>query len=528
MNSAIRLRGTGTTLGNRRTAHRNCRLERAVLILIVLCVAPAQSAWADPPDVLQSAGAVAADGLHVIGPPLTALRTKIADPHWLVAWLLKPAHLRHQPLMRNFHLTAAQAQTLAKYLYAGSPPAPGTVRWQGGDARIGATLFVTRGCRGCHAIAAAQTSSLPRVPHLAGIGVKVRGDWLFSWLKSPRSYNPDTAMPQLVLSDDDIRHLIAFLLSHREGAEVVAAAPRFTPRIAAAGALPLIERFDCAKCHLINGSQWVQPTTNWSLVPRACTNCHEPSSLPARLDSVTPGTAATDPALHDGRLLVAYYNCRGCHRIEDSGGAIADFLERKTFAPPALDGEGARVQTSWLVDFLQHPKNLRPWLQIRMPDYGLSDIEAAVLARYFAALAHVAPADESPESVSDDTAALGTRRFAHFKCVQCHPANADAPLPEGVDREDLSINLVLAKTRLRPSWVRNFLARPKAVVGTETRMPAVFYTTDGAPKVDEPQRDIEAITAYLLKMSEAGGVGLPREAPDPEPTTQIDWSTHPY
>src|SRR5262249_47090951 len=33
------------------------------------------------------------DGTHV-GPPLTALRTKLADPAWLVAWLLKPSALR--------------------------------------------------------------------------------------------------------------------------------------------------------------------------------------------------------------------------------------------------------------------------------------------------------------------------------------------------------------------------------------------------------------------------------------------------
>ncbi len=437
---------------------------------------------------------------------------------------LGPAHLRRHPLMRNFHLTAAQAQTLAKYLYTGSPPARGAVRWQGGDARTGEALFTTRGCRGCHAIDAAQTSALPRVPHLAGIGIKVRGDWLFNWLKSPRSYNPDTAMPQLVLSDGDIRHLVAFLRSHREGADAVAAAPRFNPRATANAAPELIERLDCAKCHLINGFQWVQPANGWSFVPRACTNCHEPSSAPPRSRTAAAGDDATDTVLHDGRLLVAYYNCRGCHRIESSGGAIADFLDRKTFAPPALDGEGARVQTSWLIGFLQHPKNLRPWLQIRMPDYGFSDTEAAVLAKYFAALAHVAPVDEPCEGPSDDSAALGRRRFAHFKCVQCHPATADAPLPEGVDPEDLSINLALAKTRLRPSWIRDFLARPKAVVGTETRMPSVFYTTDGVPKVDDPQHDVAAITAYLLQMTEAAGASLD-ETP---PTPSVDWSTQPY
>jgi cytochrome c2 len=497
------------------------RLTRAVLSLIVLTVAAPGRAQEALPERLETSGMVAADGLHVIGPPLTALRTKIADPNWLVAWLLRPAQLRRHARMRHFHVTTAQAQALAKFLYAGASPVRGPVRWQGGDARIGETLFVTRGCRGCHAIDATQAPAMPRVPHLAGIGIKVRGDWLFNWLKSPRAYNPDTAMPQLVLSDDDIRHLVAFLLSHREGAAVVAAAPRFNPRVAADAALPLIDRFDCAKCHLITGFQWVQPANDWSFVPHACTGCHEPASTPSR----SPVAADRDPtamALHDGRLLAAFYNCRGCHRIEGSGGTIAAFLERQTFAPPTLDGEGARVQTSWLVDFLQHPKSLRPWLQIRMPDFGLSETEATVLAKYFAALAHVVPADETLNRAADEIAAFGQRRFAHFKCRQCHPARTAARLPAGVDPEDLSIDLALAKTRLRPSWIRDFLARPKAVVGTETRMPTVFYTTDGVPKVDDPEHDIAAITTYLQQLTDAAVID------HSQPPPPIDWSSAPY
>jgi cytochrome c2 len=502
--------------------NRTDRLTRATLIVVVVSVTAPGRAQEALPERLETAGMVAADGLHVIGPPLTALRTKIANPNWLVAWLLRPAHLRPHARMRHFHMTAAQAQALAKYLYAGASPVRGTVRWQGGDARIGETLFVTRGCRGCHAIDPTQVPALPRVPHLAGIGIKVRGDWLFNWLKSPRRYNPSTAMPQLVLSDDDIRHLVAFLLSHREGAEVVAAAPGFNPRVAAGAALPLIERFDCAKCHLITGVQWVQPAGDWSFVPHACAGCHEPASTPSRAPRVDRDPTAT--ALHDGRLLAAFYNCRGCHRIEGSGGAIADFLERKTFAPPTLDGEGARVQTSWLIDFLQHPKSLRPWLQIRMPDFGLSAVEATILAKYFAALAHVAPADEALNRSVDEIAAFGQRRFAHFKCLQCHPASTVTRMPAGVDLEDLSIDLTLAKTRLRPSWIRDFLARPKAVVGTETRMPTVFYTTDGIPKVDDPEHDIAAIAAYLQQLTDAAVI----DRSQPPPTPPIDWSSAPY
>jgi mono/diheme cytochrome c family protein len=204
---------------------------------------------------------------------------------------------------------------------------------------------------------------------------------------------------------------------------------------------------------------------------------------------------------------------------------IAEHLERKTFAPPGLDGEGTRVQPSWLIDFLQRPTNLRPWLHIRMPNYGLSPDEATALARYFAVLAHAAPGNEARAEATADTIASGQRRFAHFKCAQCHPSNNDTE-PCSVDPEDLSIDLMLAKTRLRPSWVRDFLARPKAMVGTETRMPAVFFTTDGVPKVDHPEDDIAAIATYLFEMTAPPATD--RSAEGGKQERPVDWSTQPY
>jgi cytochrome c2 len=495
---------------------------RAAVWAFVLSLCPLLLARTTTASGLRGPEVVAPGGLHAVGPPLTALRTKLADPNWLVAWLLKPSRLRQPPLMRNFNIKVRDAQAIAKYLLAAAPT-ESTVPWQGGDRALGKTLFVTRGCRGCHAIERGEQSVSPRVPNLAGIGLKVRGDWLFNWLKSPRSYNPDTAMPQLNLDADEIRNLVAFLLTRREGAAVVAAAPRFDPHASLDAARVAIGRFDCPKCHLIDGFQTVAPTSPERFMPHGCSTCHEPAHASRPAEPLVQDSAALD----NGRMLVAYYNCRGCHRIEATGGDIAAFLERKSFVPPSLDGEGARVQTSWLVDFLRHPKRLRPWLQLQMPDFGLSDAEASALADYFAALAHIPAADEPTGALPAQTVAFGQHRFAHFKCLQCHPTNRDAQLPEGVDPEDVSINLMLAKGRLRPSWVRDFLARPKAVVGLETRMPAVFYTSDGVPKVEAPEADIAAITAYLFQMTE---VAPPSDGggPHEQPTDTIDWTKHPY
>jgi mono/diheme cytochrome c family protein len=206
-------------------------------------------------------------------------------------------------------------------------------------------------------------------------------------------------------------------------------------------------------------------------------------------------------------------------------------LERKTRAPPTLEGEGARVQPSWLVAFLRRPQTLRPWLAIRMPDYGLGEDEARAFAAYFAALAGVPASDEAAAPAAAELTAQGLRRFAHYKCMQCHPAHAGAELPAGVDHEDLSINLGLARSRLRPSWMRAFLASPKTIVGMQTRMPGVFYSADGAPKVERPTEDIEAITAFLLHASEPPDAAVARLAAERKAAAEqpaTDWTTVQY
>lgn len=458
----------------------------ASLVLIALFAIPPTSA--DEPR------------FNAVGPPLGAIGAKIAEPHWLVAWLSQPSKLRHATVMPDFDLAPDEVRNLATYLLVESAPAPRESTWRGGDAQTGAALFVSRGCRGCHAIEPDESSLSPRVPNLAGIGLKARGAWLFDWISSPRSYDPRTPMPKLVLTEAEIRDLVAFLLTRRDGAGVVAAAPRFTPGDTAAGRTDF-ETYECANCHSMKGYP-----------------------LPPPPFQLAPGDGS-DVALRNGRTLVAYYNCRGCHRIEGSGGAIADYLERKTFAPPTLEGEGDRVQPSWLIGFLHQPTPLRPWLKMHMPTFGFDDAEATALARYFATLAGVPATDEPVPDANANMVALGLRRIAHYKCDQCHPTGSEPP--PGIDHENLSINLMLAKTRLRPSWIQRFLKEPKAIVGSQTRMPAVFYTSDGHPKVEHPLQDIDAITAYLLHMTEPLNEALAdlaehRKAEDQQ--EQIDWT----
>ena len=54
--------------------------------------------------------------------------------------------------------------------------------------------------------------------------------------------------------------------------------------------------------------------------------------------------------------------------------------------PPPLVGEGKKVQTDWLHDFLLDPHPIRPAVVLRMPKFNMSPAEATKLVNYFAAV----------------------------------------------------------------------------------------------------------------------------------------------
>ena len=53
-----------------------------------------------------------------------------------------------------------------------------------------------------------------------------------------------------------------------------------------------------------------------------------------------------------------------------------------------LTPEGARVQPDWLYAFLRGPITIRPWLNVRMPTFGLDDRNLNGVIRYFGAVSN--------------------------------------------------------------------------------------------------------------------------------------------
>src|SRR5438874_10295454 len=184
--------------------------------------------------------------------------------------------------------------------------------------------------------------------------------------------------------------------------------------------------------------------------------------------------------IEEGRKRVSQHNCRGCHVVDGRGRAIADTIADTNFLPPDLSPEGARAQSPFLFNFLKDPTvmKIRPWLNVRMPTFHLTDEETNALVTFFA--------EEGKASQWDTTAglhpspqniAIGKTVFTMMRCTQCHvttPVNPEnPPRPNTTDTTSLAPNLTLARLRLRHDWIPDWIRRPGEMIPT-TRMPANF------------------------------------------------------
>ena len=205
-----------------------------------------------------------------------------------------------------------------------------------------------------------------------------------------------------------------------------------------------------------------------------------------------PGTKLMVP----GANLARKYPTQGGYLTKYLSPVVYD-LERKTnpnakgdqvlgWLPPPLMGEGKKVQTAWLYDFLMEPYTIRPATFLRMPKFNLSPDDTSKLVAYFAAKDNAsypyefdrrrqsdhlesAQADYAKEAEkAGESQDKRDRLEASLKtvtnrtyCVQCHSVadfvSDNTPRAQGPD-------LSQVYKRLRPDYVRRWIAYPTLVL----------------------------------------------------------------
>jgi mono/diheme cytochrome c family protein len=461
---------------------------------------------------------------------------------WIYAWLKDPQAYAVSATMPNFKLSDPDARDISAFLIANSTPLPedrATLPSLSSkappDPTAAASLYGESFCASCHAVqnAAGNVVGGDIGPELTRVGSKVKPEWLQAWLRNPRDYNAETAMPHYRFNDQQLS-LLSGYLEGKADSDLLANVHLdvATPEQIAHGKT-LATEYGCAACHEISGIKKPEnfapeltrvgskPITQLIFLagmphtlpdyisakirqPRsfgAALKMPQFSFAPAQVDALTtallsltdrsqnlpraltvpaPRPSDYQPAGKAGKL-VADLACFSCHTINGRGGAMA----------PDLTWEGSSVQRPWLQAFLKNPNTLRPSLIRRMPRFNLSDSEINELTDYIMTV-YQTPAfdrDSMPESGYPAAQVEQGKQlfYAKYACQSCHIVDTKT------DKGYIGPTLTQVGSRLNAAWIYNWLKNPQAL------RPAAME-----PNFNMSDEDARALTAFLMMQRNSG------------------------
>jgi cytochrome c2 len=501
------------------------------------------------------------------GPNLAGIGNKI-NYEYLVSWLLKPK--AHQPRTRmpDLRLDEEDAQYLAAFLMSlktGGIEDLSNEVWltDKKTAKRGKDLINRYGCFGCHEIQGMEGKTkigvelsaigskhihlfdfgLLENEILEGIGIEsshenigaARQAWLNAKLTDPRQFDKGKykrsedklRMPNFNLTEEEIQLLLVLLTGMREGELPESYVDKLSERdrYLAEGKM-VVDKYNCMGCHQFSiDTLYLEDGTE----AEGMVKLEEEDSLYFQLwsDNEALKRKAGD--------TIQIMKDQIKDRIKAEGGDIASFIidyhvevegrvaeEAKVFTPPVLYGEGKKVQSAWAFDFLEEPVALRPWLDVRMPTFRMTEHEATILARYFATL----DGEEYPYEYIKETKAkyieekeretpgylAMARHLFESKDVNCASCHVRGDItPEG-EPADWAPDLSMAKKRLKSDWIVRWLLDPQ-LVQPGTKMPKFFR--EGAFQdifPGAPEEQAEAIKDLLMNLPEEMFKGQELEA----------------
>ncbi|MBX7166308.1 MAG: hypothetical protein K1X74_08150 [Pirellulales bacterium] len=205
------------------------------------------------------------------------------------------------------------------------------------------------------------------------------------------------------------------------------------------------------------------------------------------------------------RLTLARFNCLGCHQRGAQGGLASELLTQlmagqsaeaaEMIAPPPLTSVTYKLRSQALADVLTGDARSRPWMSLRMPDFGTANV--GELPRQLAALeGHRLATDSSlpepdPELAEAGRTLMGSQGFG---CTKCHDLLGHAS--SGTRGPDLA----KVPQRIERAWYERWMIDPQRIQ-PGTRMPTVFFQGQSPYKnvlAGDPARQREAIWHYLI------------------------------
>lgn len=316
----------------------------------------------------------------------------------------------------------------------------------------GRQLLAQFNCVGCHRLQGIERPAMLG-PDLTNLGTKLTREWLYKWLKEPRTIvdssgnvtvngyetEEEPRMPKFRLTEQELRGLSAYLSSLRSKPVEVY---QFNPQVVAA----------------------------WEKKP---------------------------DLVEQGEVRFRQMFCSTCHSL-----AVTRAGETKLIGGdigPELTKVGSKVDPDWLTAWLRDPQGYLPHAE--MPRYLWSDEDLFKVTRYITAKL------TDPDLLSDvpklaapkpEEMQLGRRLFLEKGCASCHVIQGVTPQKDfGPDLSNLGGKNVSQLEFGQAKIPRNLLAFIQAKVTD----PASVNPAARMPQYHLNSVDLEALTTALLAMT---------------------------
>jgi mono/diheme cytochrome c family protein len=324
----------------------------------------------------------------------------------------------------------------------------------------GRKLLLTLNCVGCHRLQGLERPPMLG-PDLTNIGTKVSREWIYKWLKDPRTLTSsdgsvlvngyvsedEPRMPKFRLNDKELRAISGYL-------STLSSEPiqpyKFDPKVIAAWE----KRPD-----LID-----QGETRFRQM--FCTTCHSLSVTRAG----------------ETKLI---------------GGDIG----------PELTKVGTKVNPDWLAAWLRNPQSYLP--HSKMPRYQWSDQDLYLISQYVQSkLTDTSLLSDLPklDAPSSDDLKLGRRLFTEKGCSSCHVIKGVTPQTDfGPDLASLG-----SKNTSQLEFGSSKIPRtPVAYIEAKITDPVAVNVAARMPQYSLAPGDLDAVTTALLSMTgKYAAVGL--------------------
>ncbi len=398
------------------------------------------------------------------GPSLNKVASK-TNAGWAYKWIEAPRDFHPTTFMPHFFFQEniqgelneerqrAEIRATVAYIWDRSEKIDYPVPPAGSAAR-GELLFNSVGCTGCHLLdgEATRDQFFPQInrmhgPNLIRTGSKVDPGWLFAWLKDPKSFNPETRMPSLRLTDQEAADLVAYLMASRDPAFEGLSLPEVDGEV----------RDELVLAYL-----------------QSTRTIEQSQAELAEMDDLQRD-------VYLGKETIRKYGCFGCHNLDgfDDAKPIGVELTEEGSKPIHQFDFGhihdvPHTRHDWIKTKMLRPRiwdlgkeRVKDYNELyKMPDFGMSEREAEavvtnVLGFTKESVVTARRADQMPEAAA---LAEGRKLITRYNCQGCH-------LVEGAGQaiktaiEDPGMwppNLAAEGARVQGDWLFGYLHDPSS------------------------------------------------------------------